>query len=250
LEAVPWLVGHCWPFWDGLPGWVRGWCQRGSPRRCWVSRRGHCAGTPGPGPLVPGRLLVRRETMGRGRRGRRFRRTVAGIPTARFRERLRGMACHAGLAVIAAGPAYASLWGAQHWAKPLQAQSRTCVTRHHGAAVAIGRRGLGYRIRRRPGVTGSHQRMAARRATGQTASVPRPHGTTSPPRTTGTPHAGGKTRWRRGDQLALFPAPQDRSGEHRATRPDSSDPASTGQHRQERSGTMSGRTPHWWRSPT
>ncbi len=38
-----------------------------------------------------------RETMGRGRRGKRFRRTVAGIPTARFRERLRGMAHHQGL---------------------------------------------------------------------------------------------------------------------------------------------------------
>ncbi|MER5179214.1 hypothetical protein ABT009_12735 [Streptomyces sp. NPDC002896] len=43
-----------------------------------------------------------RETMGRGRRGNTFRRTVAGIPTARFRERLRGMAHHQGMVVIAA----------------------------------------------------------------------------------------------------------------------------------------------------
>ncbi|MFC4466582.1 hypothetical protein ACFPH6_18960 [Streptomyces xiangluensis] len=42
-----------------------------------------------------------RETMGRGRRGRTFRRTVSGIPTARFRERLRGMAYHRGLVVVA-----------------------------------------------------------------------------------------------------------------------------------------------------
>ena len=33
-----------------------------------------------------------RETMGRGQRGKRFRRTVAGIPTARFRARLTAMA--------------------------------------------------------------------------------------------------------------------------------------------------------------
>jgi hypothetical protein len=187
-----------------------------------------------------------RETMGRGQRGKRFRRTVAGLPTARFRDRLRGMACHAGLAVIAADPAYTSRWGEQHWKKPLQGQSKKmCVTRHHSAAVAIGRRGLGYRIRRRPGVTGSHQRMAARRATGQTGPVPRPRGTTSPPRTAGTPHNGSKTRLGQGDQLVLFPAPQDRSGEHRATRPVPYDVANPGQHRQERcrtagSGDISG----------
>ncbi|MGO4424318.1 hypothetical protein AB4Z54_37895, partial [Streptomyces sp. MCAF7] len=49
-----------------------------------------------------------RETMGRGRRGKAFRRTVVGIPTARFRERLRGMACHRGLVVVAVDPAYTS----------------------------------------------------------------------------------------------------------------------------------------------
>ena len=35
---------------------------------------------------------IGRETLGRGRRGKRLRRTVAGIPTARFRTRLIGMA--------------------------------------------------------------------------------------------------------------------------------------------------------------
>jgi hypothetical protein len=33
-----------------------------------------------------------RDTMGRGNRGKRFRRTVAGIPTARFRTRITSMA--------------------------------------------------------------------------------------------------------------------------------------------------------------
>ncbi|MFG2295260.1 hypothetical protein [Streptomyces sp. NPDC048603] len=173
-----------------------------------------------------------RETMGRGGRGRRFRRTVAGIPTARFRERLRGMAFHAGLVVIAVDPAYTSFWGEQHWKGPLrQTHTKTTVTRHHSAAVAIGRRGLGHRIRRRPGVTGTYQRMSARRATGQTVFVPRPRGTTSPPRTASTPNRGGKTRPDQGDQLALFPDPEDRSRDHRTTRPETSDLANTGQHR-------------------
>ncbi|MEU9456471.1 hypothetical protein [Streptomyces sp. NPDC048277] len=131
-----------------------------------------------------------RETMGRGRRGKAFRRTVAGIPTARFRERLRSMAHHQGLAVIAVDPAYTSIWGERYWKRPLQQQTKTTVTRHHGAAVAIGRRGLGHRIRRRPGVTAPDQRIGRRRATGQAVSQPRPRGTTSPPRTAGTPPPG------------------------------------------------------------
>ncbi|MGP3963984.1 IS200/IS605 family accessory protein TnpB-related protein [Nonomuraea sp. 3N208] len=157
-----------------------------------------------------------RETMGRGRRGKSFRRTVAGIPTARFRERLRGMAYHRGLVVIAVDPAYTSRWGAQHWQRPLQQQTKqntkqnteNTVTRHHAAAVAIGRRAFGHGIRRRPGVTARHQRMATRRATGQTAPRPPAHGTASPPRTAGTPTGGGKTCRSPSDQPALFPAPK------------------------------------------
>jgi hypothetical protein len=43
---------------------------------------------------------VGRETMGRGKRGKRFRRTVAGIPTGKLRDRLAGMCFHAGLALV------------------------------------------------------------------------------------------------------------------------------------------------------
>jgi hypothetical protein len=39
---------------------------------------------------------IGRETMGRGRRGKRFRRTVAGIPTRQFRQLLVAMAANAG----------------------------------------------------------------------------------------------------------------------------------------------------------
>ena len=42
-----------------------------------------------------------RETLGRGRRGKSFRRAVAGIPTRAFRTMLVGMAANHGLWVIA-----------------------------------------------------------------------------------------------------------------------------------------------------
>lgn len=172
-----------------------------------------------------------RETMGRGKRGKTFRRTVAGLPTAGFRDRLSGMAHHAGLIVIAVHPAYTSRWGAQHWKAPLQQQSKTTtVTGHHAAAVAIGRRALGHGTRRRPGVTAHDQRIVARRATGQTVTVPRARGAASPLRTTGTPHQGRKTCRDRSDQLALFPVSQNRSGRQPAS-PVYGDSANNGQHR-------------------
>jgi len=92
-----------------------------------------------------------RETLGRGARGRRFRRLVAGMPTRRFRELLVGMAANADLWVVAVDPAWTSVWGARYWQAPLHQSTKTSVTvsRHHAAAVVIGRRGLGYRARRR-----------------------------------------------------------------------------------------------------
>jgi hypothetical protein len=102
-----------------------------------------------------------RDTMGRGQRGKRFRRTVAGIPTGTFRSRLTSMTARRGIAVIGVDPAYTSKWGAQHWATPLQQQTSDPVTRHHAAAAAIGRRGLGMAIRRRPAGPRNGQRTAA-----------------------------------------------------------------------------------------
>jgi len=104
-----------------------------------------------------------RETLGRGKRGKRLRRSVAGIPTAKLRNRLVAMAARRGIAVIGVDPAYTSRWGAQHWRKPLQQQTsdQSTVTVHHGAAAAIGRRGLGLRIRRRPAGPRNGQRTAA-----------------------------------------------------------------------------------------
>jgi IS605 OrfB family transposase len=84
----------------------------------------------------------------RGRRGRAFRHQVAGIPTARFRDRLTHMARNAGMAVIAVDPAYTSRWGAQHWLASMQ-RHHPDLSGHHAAAFVIGRRGLGLRARRR-----------------------------------------------------------------------------------------------------
>jgi hypothetical protein len=92
-----------------------------------------------------------RETLGRGARGRRFRRIVSGIPTRQFRDLLVGMAANAGLWIIAVDPAWTSVWGGRYWQGPLNKATKQSVTvsRHHAAALVIGRRGLGYRARRR-----------------------------------------------------------------------------------------------------
>ena len=104
-----------------------------------------------------------RETMGRGARGKRFRRTVSGLPTAVFRNRLTGMAHHAGIGVFAVNPAYTSTWGAQHWQRPYEN-----VTRHQAAATVIGRRAQGHPARRREGVTPPRPEDRVVRATNQT----------------------------------------------------------------------------------
>jgi hypothetical protein len=104
-----------------------------------------------------------RETLGRGRRARWFRKTVAGMPTRRFRTFLAGMAANADLWVIAVDPGWTSKWGWRYWQTPLHhtTKSSIVVTRHHAAAVVIARRGLGVGARRRPGVPGHDQRIVA-----------------------------------------------------------------------------------------
>lgn len=143
----------------------------------------------------------------RGRRGRRFRQSVAGIPTGRFRDRLVQMAANAGLSIIIIDPAYTSPWAAQHWLTPLR-QHHPKATGHHAAALVIGRRGLGHRARRR--VTGNRTApeeaarpaQTRRRTTPATRThpgnpppheatgshqAPRPHGLTGPRQATRQP---------------------------------------------------------------
>ncbi|WP_330332278.1 transposase [Streptomyces sp. NBC_00536] len=82
-----------------------------------------------------------------GRR-KRFRQLISGIPTGKLKARLVSMAAEMDLSIVAVDPAYTSMWGDQHWRKPL-ATPRRKMTRHDAASVAIGRRALGHPIRRR-----------------------------------------------------------------------------------------------------
>jgi len=116
---------------------------------------------------------IGRETMGRGKRGKKFRATVAGLPTAQFRDRLTAMAYRAGVWIIAVDPAYTSKWGKEHWFKPLQAQYKTSLpapTSHDAAAVGVGRRSVKLRIRRKPEGPRNRQRTVL-------AVTPEPVGT-------------------------------------------------------------------------
>ncbi|MGH3643600.1 MAG: hypothetical protein ACRDUX_31790 [Mycobacterium sp.] len=151
-----------------------------------------------------------RDTMGRGKRGKKFRRTVTDIPTARFRNRLTAMAARRGIAIIAVDPAYTSTWGAQHWVKPLQQQTSEPVTRHHGAATGIGRRGLGQAIRRRPAGPRNGQRTVAGTPPARPERPPNHdgrHGSSGPP---------PPTRWVTVHRRTPATSGQHRSGRNRA----------------------------------
>ncbi|WP_328871535.1 transposase [Streptomyces sp. NBC_00287] len=82
-----------------------------------------------------------------GRR-KRFRKLISGMPVAKLRARLVSMAAELSITLVAVDPAYTSRWGAEHWQKPLASKNRK-TSRHDAASVAIGRRALGHRIRRR-----------------------------------------------------------------------------------------------------
>ena len=154
---------------------------------------------------------VGRETMGRGKRGKRFRKTVAGIPTAVFRHRLTAQTAAAGMRLLAVNPAYTSAWGEQHWRKPYPN-----VTRHQAAATVIGRRAQGHKARRREGVTRTRPEDRAVRATNQTA----PHS----PRVTSSRHQPGmrgtksrppdRTRTRLLGRATVTPAPANTGQPH------------------------------------
>ncbi|MGJ5891632.1 IS200/IS605 family element transposase accessory protein TnpB [Streptomyces niveiscabiei] len=81
-------------------------------------------------------------------RKKRFKQLISGMPTRKLRARLTSMADRTGIAIIAVDPAYTSMWGAQHWQKPLTTKTRR-TTRHDAASIAIGRRAQGHPIRRR-----------------------------------------------------------------------------------------------------
>ncbi|MGW1190291.1 IS200/IS605 family accessory protein TnpB-related protein [Streptomyces sp. NPDC002559] len=81
-------------------------------------------------------------------RKKRFRQLISGIPTGKLKARLVSMAAECGLSIVAVDPAYTSMWGDEHWRKPLTSNKRK-MSRHDAASIAIGRRALGHPIRRR-----------------------------------------------------------------------------------------------------
>jgi len=148
----------------------------------------------------------------RGRRGRAFRRMVAGIPTARLRDRLTQMAANAGLAVIVVDPAYTSRWAAQHWLAPLR-EHHPETTGHHAAALVIGRRGLGHRARRRATGNRTAPEEAARPAQARTRTTPAPRTAPRKPATPPGPRQPPGTKTRRPHRTtAGNQAAHDRSG--------------------------------------
>lgn len=94
----------------------------------------------------------------REKQGRRkqFRQLISGMPTGKLKARIVSIAAEHGLAIVAVDPAYTSMWGDQHWRKPLTSKTRN-MTRHDAASVAIGRRALGHSIRRRTAPPQHHQ---------------------------------------------------------------------------------------------
>ena len=150
--------------------------------------------------------------MGRGQRGKRFRKTVAGIPTAVFRHRLTAQTHRHGIRLYAVNPAYTSAWGHQHWRKPYEN-----VTRHAAAATVIGRRAQGHPARRREGVTRTRPEDRVVRATDQA-------GPGQPRATTGSRHRPGmrgtesrppgRARTRLPGRATVAPAPADNGQPH------------------------------------
>jgi IS605 OrfB family transposase len=114
------------------------------------------------------------KTREKHRRNKQFRALISGFPTTAFRTRLAAMAHRKGLAVIAVDPRYTSKAGGRDWQHILAGgptatgPSKNVATRHAGAAVAIGRRGLAH------GLTASTPARARARAK-ELSCRPAPH---------------------------------------------------------------------------
>ena len=113
-------------------------------------------------------------------RKKRFRQLISGIPTGNLKARLISMAAEQDLAIVAVDPAYTSQWGGQYWQKPL-ATPRRKMSRHDAAGIAIGRRALGYPIRRRTAPPPQHRSDAAGHRTAQADRDSRGREETRPP---------------------------------------------------------------------
>ncbi|MFE7393280.1 IS200/IS605 family accessory protein TnpB-related protein [Streptomyces sp. NPDC057582] len=129
-------------------------------------------------------------------RKKRFRQLISGIPTGRLKARLVSMAAEHGLSIVAVDPAYTSLWGAQHWQKPLTTPRRK-MSRHDAAGIAIGRRALGHPVRRRTAPPPHDRSDRAGHRTAQAGPGTRGREGTRPPTTDrppGGPSPSGKRK--------------------------------------------------------
>ncbi|WNO68654.1 transposase [Streptomyces sp. AM2-3-1] len=127
---------------------------------------------------------------------KRFRQLISGMPTGKLKARLVSMAAEQGLAIVAVDPAYTSLWGAQHWQKPLTTPRRK-MSRHDAAGIAIGRRALGHPVRRRTAPPPHDQSDRAGHRTAQAEPDNRRREGTRPPTTDrppGRPSPSGKRK--------------------------------------------------------
>ncbi|WP_326601022.1 transposase [Streptomyces sp. NBC_01800] len=127
---------------------------------------------------------------------KRFRQLISGIPTGKLKARLVSMAAEQGLAIVAVDPAYTSLWGGQHWQRPL-ATSRRKMSRHDAAGIAIGRRALGHPVRRRTAPPPHDRSDRAGHRTAQAGPGTRGREGTRPPATDrppGGPSPSGKRK--------------------------------------------------------
>ncbi|MFE7396352.1 IS200/IS605 family accessory protein TnpB-related protein [Streptomyces sp. NPDC057557] len=120
-----------------------------------------------------------------GRR-KRFRQLISGIPTGKLKARLVSMAAEQGLSIVAVDPAYTSMWGAQHWQKPLATPKRK-MSRHDAAGIAIGRRALGHPVRRRTAPPPHDRRDRAGHRAAQAPPGTRGRDGTRPPATDHAP---------------------------------------------------------------
>ncbi|MFF1846813.1 IS200/IS605 family accessory protein TnpB-related protein [Streptomyces sp. NPDC058217] len=127
---------------------------------------------------------------------KRFRQLISGMPTGKLKARLVSMAAEQGLSIVAVDPAYTSLWGAQHWQKPLTTPRRK-MSRHDAAGIAIGRRALGHPVRRRTAPPPHDQSDRAGHRTAQAEPGNRGREGTRPPTTDrppGEPPPNGKRK--------------------------------------------------------
>jgi hypothetical protein len=124
--------------------------------------------------------FTKEKTREKHGRRKRFRQLIPGMPTGRLRARLVSMAADQDLAIVAVDPAYTSMWGDEHWRKPLTSNKRK-MSRHDAAGIAIGRRALGHPVRRRTAPPQHHRSDGAGHRTGQAGPGARGREGTRPP---------------------------------------------------------------------